>query len=108
MPGGGALTTSSHAGGKRLRQRDGPDVVAQRAEAQQDRALVVAPVRDHRAGVGEQRVVGMHDAFRRPGRARGESEINDLVRVHRRRGGSGSSGRIGERRGAVAPVSPSE
>ena len=58
-----------HAGRHRLRHGDRADVVAHRAEREQDSPLVVAPVRDHAAGVREQRVVGMHDALRRAGGA---------------------------------------
>jgi len=70
-----------HSRCHRLRDGDGGYVVRERAEAQKDRVLVVLPVLDHRAGVGEQGVVGMHDTLRRPGRARGKGEIGDLVGV---------------------------
>ena len=56
-------------------------MVAKRAEAEEDGLRVVMPVLNHCPGIGEQRVVGMHDALGRARRARGKGEIDDLVRV---------------------------
>ena len=82
--------------------------MAERAEAQQHRALVVVPVLDHRARVGEQCVVGMHDAFRGAGRPRGERQIDDLVGVwvdRRQRAGSWRlPGKTRQRRASAGPI----
>ncbi len=50
-----------------------------------DRLIADVPVARQRAGIGEQGIVAMHHAFRHAGRAGGEGEIEDAVRILRRR-----------------------
>ncbi len=59
----------------------GADVVAHGREAEQHRRVIVPPVGDHGAAVGEQRVVRVHDALRHARRAGSEGEIGDLVGI---------------------------
>ncbi len=65
----------------------------------------MAPVADHGAGIGQERVVGMHHALRRTRGAGGEREVADLVRVgvHGRRIDGGLAASRWQRR-LVVPV----
>ena len=58
-----------------------PQVVAQRAQGIDDRGPVKAPVRGQRAGIGQQGVVAVHNAFGLGGGAGGQSQVNQAVWV---------------------------
>jgi len=68
------------ARGKRRHQCAQPEIVAERAQRVEHRALQM-PVARHHPGGGEEGVVAVEDAFRRAGRARGERQIHHLVGI---------------------------
>ena len=76
-----------------LRHAHPGDVMRQGREAEQHRVWSVVPVAHHVARVGEQRVVRVHDALGRAGRARGEGQIHHAVRIGRGCAGIGCRAR---------------
>ena len=70
MPGGQIVHDQLEARDEALLDRDGGDVMRERAVAVEHGALVVMPVVHHRAAVREQRVVRVQHAFGHAGRAR--------------------------------------
>jgi hypothetical protein len=86
-------------------QRAEPEIVAERAQRVEHRALQM-PVARHHPGGGEEGVVAVEDAFRGAGRARSERQIHHLVGVAARRRGDGGSGQPGERRGVGRTDAP--
>ena len=94
------------AAGRQCRhQRAEPEIVAERAQRVEHRALQM-PVARHHPGGGEEGVVAVEDAFRGAGRARGERQIHHLVGVAARRRGDGGPGEVGERRGVGRADAP--
>ena len=69
------------AGDEPLCCRDPGDVMGKWAQCEQSRVRSVAPIAHHLARIRHQCVLGMHHAFGRAGRSRGESEIGDLVGI---------------------------
>ncbi len=71
-----------------------PRLWRERRQRVDDRLVVDRPVLRELAGVGQQRVVGVHHALGLAGRARGEGEIDHLVGValHRLAGAFGLGG----------------
>ena len=74
------------------------DIVAHRTERIDDRIRVERPVLHDRPCIREHRVVRMHDAFRLPGRARREGEVNDAIGI----GGARKNALVDARDGAEA------
>jgi hypothetical protein len=61
-------------------QADNPDIVAERAQRIHDGVVVEAPILGNGAAIGEERVVGVHDAFGQAGGTGREGKINNAVR----------------------------
>ena len=74
----GHQLTSRH---QPLRRRDPGNVMRQRRQAEQNGLRTMPPIARQIACIRQQRIVGMHHAFRRSRRARREGEIADFVGV---------------------------
>ncbi len=66
-------------------QRAEAEIVAERAHRVDAGVGAEVPVPGNRAGIRQQGVVGMEDALRLSGRARGKGQIDDAVGIARRR-----------------------